>query len=109
MFKSLKIYEVEAKSVVIANGMKEKILNLWSRVRHSYDVDIEEYAPAVTPPIVMGVFPDSTLQRLISDKLKTKIVRVSADINKRHQVNTGKRKLIRPTYRQGRNRGIPCI
>lgn len=94
MFKSLKIYEVEAKSEAIANGMKGKILKLRSQGRLSYDVNIEEYAPALTPLIVMGVpkvFPDSALQRLISDKLKTKIVRVSADISKKHQWYTGKR------------------
>ena len=94
MFKSLRLYEIEAKSEAIAMRVKDKIADLRARGKLSYDVAIEEYAPALTPLTVMGVpkiFPDSALQRLITEKLKTKIVRVSADTDKKHQWYTGKR------------------
>ena len=88
MFKSLKLYEVEAKTEAIATAMKEKIRNLRSRKRLTYDVGFEDYAPALTPLTVMGVpkvFPDSALQKLISEKLKTKVMRSSADTAKKYK------------------------
>ena len=94
MFKSLKLYEVEAKTEAIATAMKEKIRNLRSRKRLTYDVGFEDYAPALTPLTVMGVpkvFPDSALQKLISEKLKTKVMRSSADTAKKYKWYTGKR------------------
>ncbi len=91
---SLKIYEVEAKSEAFATHIKNRIGDLRKSNKLSRVISVEEFAPANTPLTVMGVpkiFPDSELQKLISEKLKTKIVRVAADTDQRHQWYTGKR------------------
>ena len=94
IFRSLKIYEVEAKSAAVAENIKKYIGNLRRDNKLSKDLKIENFAPANTPLTVMGVpkiFPDSELQKLIQEKLKTKITKVAADVDQKHRWYTGRR------------------
>lgn len=94
IFKSLKVYEVEAKSVPFADHIKERIENLCKQNKLSCEVKIEDFTPATTALTVLGVpkvFPDSELQKLIQGKLKTRIRKAAADIDQKHQWYTGKR------------------
>ena len=94
IFKSQKLFEIEAKNEIIATQIKDKIKELYENNELEYDVKIIEFTPVLTPLTVMGVpkiFPDSALQTLFMEKLKTKIVRSEADTVQKHKWSNGKR------------------